>query len=118
MKIGNDGSYDKFVRSTVDLDADEAVSSRKIDLEFKNIISPPKQYQHMDLEPSEIKEADIYHQFTSTKHTINPIGKANYSIINNYTAANDSETYIKKKIEKGYQTGNAVFTGRFVNCAC
>ena len=122
MKIGSNNTNGRFINSTVHLDSDEIVSSRKIALEFKNVLFPSNQ-PTLDLDPPGIKVAEIYNQYISTnsKSAFNPIGRATYTILKKNTYVNNSKIIdpsndFRKRIEKKYQIGGLFSIGKLVDC--
>lgn len=119
MEISNNLYCEKSITSIVDLDNQNIVADRKIDIEFKEVLTNSsnnvKSYQKVT---PRYKEVEIYDNYRSRQ--FQSIGKGSYAVVEKgteiskpYSSERISNT--QNKIERNYQTKNLIPRGSIVN---
>lgn len=119
MDLSNNLYRQISVNSTCDLEKQNVVADRKIDLEFKKVLTDSSidQHSYIGVIPK-YKDAEIYDSYSSSQ--LRKIGKGTYSVVRKGTDFSQSQkigavTYTQKKIEQNYHSKNLTPPGSFFN---
>lgn len=119
MDISNNLYCEKSITSTVDLDNQNIVADRKIDLEFKEVLTNSsnnvKSYQKVI---PRYKEVEIYDNYRNPK--FQSVGKGSYTVVEKRIEISKQFSskripYTQNKIERNYQTKNLTSPGTIIN---
>jgi hypothetical protein len=119
VEISNNLHSEKFITSTVDLDNQNIVADKKINLEFKDVLNNSGSNRKLNSKvAAKYKEVEIFDNYKSSKYQ--PIGKGSYSVVENgieltkpYSTSRGSFT--QNKTVRNYQTKNLTPPGSIVN---
>jgi len=119
LEISNNLYCEKSITSTVDLDNQNIVADRKIDIEFKDVLKDSGYNVKSDHKiTAKYKEVEIFDNYKNSQ--FQSIGKGSYTVVEK--GAEISKSYFSErisntqnKIERNYQTKNLTPRGSIVN---
>ena len=123
LKLADNTYYVNFATSTVDLDANSIVAGRKIDLEFKEVVTQAlSNGKSGQSGRADIKDAEIFNRYSGPiyqEYQVSPIGKGSYTVVNKAPRPAASYNYSSRdKLEKKYGTKILASPGSFIDKIC